>query len=442
MGDISIKTVLFKAKKYKNDESPIMIRLTMNRESVYLSTNFTAIPSQWNESKCCLWEAIPRISKGKDIDKTKIKALKEKNKGIEINPSCKKINSDLRKITGDVQKLIDKHKILDEYVTLKAIKEGYNSRGEVKEVKGFDFIKYAIQLRDSLQKLGQYRTYKRYKTIIDKLIRYRGEGVGLMFIEITTDFLKQYEAHLKGLNNKPNTIHNNLKTIRAIYYQGIKDKKIDQVNNPFFSYKLKVEATKKVKLTLDELTKIKNFELQKDSFLNHARNSFIFSYYNAGIRIGDLMLLKWDNISNEGRLVYTMKKQGSQASIKLREESLKILEQYKPKKSNKNAYIFPFISNELDLDTNNISEIIGKEIENNTSKINQALKKITDLLGIDKKVTTHIARHTFADIARTKDVSIYDISKALKHSSIKQTEIYLAGLDEDSLDHAMDKVHS
>ena len=247
---------------------------------------------------------------------------------------------------------------------------------------------------------------------------------------------------MNNLNNKDNTIHNNLKTIRAIYYQGIKAKKIDQANNPFFTFKLQEVATKKIKLTLDEFNKIRNLELDESSFLNHARNSFVFSYFNAGIRIGDLMLLKWGDSSNEGRLVYTMKKQGSQVSIKLRNESLQILEQYKPKKVNKSHFIFPFISNDLDWNNSTITEAIGKEIENNTSKINQALKKITDLLGIDKKVTTHIARHTFSDIARKKEVSIYDISKALRHSSIKQTEVYLAGLDEDSLDIAMDKIHS
>ena len=234
------------------------------------------------------------------MPKPEIKVLKEQIKGISINPACKKINSKLREITGDLQKIISKHEALDKLVTIQAIKLSYDKKDEVKEVKGVDFIEYANYLRDNLEKLGQYRTYKRYKTVISKLSDYikHKELEGLLFIDVNTQFLTDYKAYLKGnLNNKDNTIHNNLKTIRAIYYQGIKAKMIDQANNPFFTFKLQEVATKKIKLTLDEFNKIRNLELDESSFLNHARNSFVFSYFNAGIRIGDLMLLKWVDLS-------------------------------------------------------------------------------------------------------------------------------------------------
>lgn len=56
------------------------------------------------------------------------------------------------------------------------------------------------------------------------------------------------------------------------------------------------------------------------------------------------------------------------------------------------------------------------------------------LAGIQKHVTTHVARHTFADLARRKGWSVYDISKAMAHSKLRETEVYLANFDHDALD--------
>ena len=59
---------------------------------------------------------------------------------------------------------------------------------------------------------------------------------------------------------------------------------------------------------------------------------------------------------------------------------------------------------------------------------------------INKKLTYHFARHSFAEIARTKGVPLYDISKTLGHSSLAITEQYLSSFDENSLKNAMDKI--
>ncbi len=72
--------------------------------------------------------------------------------------------------------------------------------------------------------------------------------------------------------------------------------------------------------------------------------------------------------------------------------------------------------------------------------MNKYLKKIAALAEIEKPLTTHIARHSFSDIARKKKASIYDISKLLGHSSIKVTEIYLASLDLDSQDETLKSI--
>ena len=87
------------------------------------------------------------------------------------------------------------------------------------------------------------------------------------------------------------------------------------------------------------------------------------------------------------------------------------------------------------------NEIYKKEISRKTSLVNKYLKQIAEDAEIDKKVSSHIARHTFASIAIKKsNGDINFVQNALKHSNPKITQVYLAKLDNDYLDNKMDDV--
>jgi site-specific recombinase XerD len=72
--------------------------------------------------------------------------------------------------------------------------------------------------------------------------------------------------------------------------------------------------------------------------------------------------------------------------------------------------------------------------------LNKYLNTLAEMAGITKKVSMHIARHSFANIARQKKANVYDISKALGHSSLKITETYLSKFDTASQDATMMQV--
>jgi site-specific recombinase XerD len=80
------------------------------------------------------------------------------------------------------------------------------------------------------------------------------------------------------------------------------------------------------------------------------------------------------------------------------------------------------------------------QISSKNAIINKYLKEIAVFTGINKKLSFHIARHSFADIARTKTDNIYDLSKTLGHHSISVTQAYLADFDNDAVDDTIDKV--
>jgi integrase len=229
-----------------------------------------------------------------------------------------------------------------------------------------------------------------------------------------------------------------MKVIRAIYYAAIAEQIIPADKNPFFIYKLKADnKAKKDKLTVEEIITIEGLKFDEGSVIWHVRNFFLFSFYCAGIRASDVLQLKWQNVSPDGRLEYHMEKTGQYKSISLMPKANAILKHYKNRASKPQDYIFPFIDKSLDLKD---SMVLFNQISSCTALVNKYLKEVATKADIKKVLSTHIARHSFADIARTKKASVYDISKMLGHSSIKITEAYLASLDIDSQDETMKSV--
>ena len=172
---------------------------------------------------------------------------------------------------------------------------------------------------------------------------------------------------------------------------------------------------------------------RSDAFVESIRDAFLFSFYNAGIRISDILQLTWDNVK-DGKLTYKMYKTNRVHSFKLKEKPILILEKYKGKDE---TYVFPFFSSKYDYSN---PAYLHSQIGSKTATFNKYLKYIASRAGIPKKLTTHIARHSFADIARQKTDNIYNLSKTLGHSSLKVTEAYLSSFDEKAVDDTLDSM--
>jgi site-specific recombinase XerD len=300
-------------------------------------------------------------------------------------------------------------------------------------------------MRDKYIKSGSLLTAKRYTMVINKLKEYIGKEK-LEFETIDLKFLQQYEAQLlssqtkgeKVFQYKLNTVNNHLKTIKAIFFNAMKEGLVDANKNPFFFFKLKVESNvKKEKLSVEEIIAIENLQLDEYSLIWNVRNYFLFSFYCAGIRISDLIQLKWENITKDGRIEYKMDKTGGFKSIILIPKALLILEKYRKFKVKQSDFVFPILDERVDL---SITKNLYNQLSAKTALINKYLKKVAAKAEIEKPLTTHIARHSFSDIARKKGANLYDISKMLGHSSIKITEAYLSSFDQDSQDTALKSI--
>jgi integrase/recombinase XerD len=153
-------------------------------------------------------------------------------------------------------------------------------------------------------------------------------------------------------------------------------------------------------------------ELQHNTTLNGLRDYAIFySLYFTGCRINELLSINRDDINNGKAQI--IGKGGKLRTIFFEKSCLEVLNNYLSKRKDKSPFLF--ISN------SNCSS--GKKIE--ATYIRKKLKKILRKLNIEKKVTPHTFRHTYATLMMDAGCDIFIIQKLLGHSSIRSTQRYL-----------------
>ena len=332
---------------------------------------------------------------------------------------------------------------------------------KLEETSG-SFLEYAKKKVEEARVNQSIGTYKHYRTTLSMLEGYlKSEGKkGLLFNEIDLAFVKSFDAYLGGVENgrekgrKLDTITkaNYLKKFRKIVNEAVAEKHIP--SSPFgkesgkFSIKQGQDKTKE-KLELEEMEQIIALELTEGSALWNTRNAFLFSFFCAGIRAGDLLQLRWRNVEG-GRLHYTMDKNGKVREFEMVEDAKRILSLYWKEDAKGTDFVFPFLSSSAkwaiasEKGKNTMSADLQKElflaVASQNVILNRNLKKIAELAGIDKKVTFHTSRHTFAHLAMESGLEAKKIQGLLAHSSLSTTEKYMGQFSNKEESEALAKV--
>ncbi|MBP7179665.1 MAG: site-specific integrase [Dysgonomonadaceae bacterium] len=405
-----------------------------------------------------------------DCKRKLVKTPIELNSAKDFNPKARQSNwvrsSEPRsaKWNDELASFLEKAK--DTYKDLRqqgvASSENISQKMLASEVSS-SFLQYAKQRTNDILNEGGHRNYKKYNGFCNKidnfLITQRKKD--LLFAELTTSFLSKFEAYLHTLKNErnpeaklhPNTIAINLNIFKTIINRAVEvDKIITPEQNPFLGYKYTREvSTTKEKLNENEINKIEQLELKKNSTIWHCRNYFLFSFYLAGIRAGDLVQLRWRNVTPDGRLEYRMKKTKKDRSLFLHQKARNILSLYYKEETNPNDYIFPLLDNNANyakavtpqqIETLPTQELVNlhNAIGAKNALINKYLKKIAKLAEIDKNLSMHIARHSFAKIAKDNKVDNNHLKNLLGHSNIKITETYMGNFDTSETDEVMSSI--
>ncbi len=238
---------------------------------------------------------------------------------------------------------------------------------------------------------------------------------------INYEFLSRFLTFLQTTENMcNNTAQKNMQRFRELFLYCSSNGWIK--SDPFKQYKFRFEEVDRMYLSKHELNSLESFQPDSQS-LTLMKDVFLFSCYT-GLAYADIKKLKMSDFKQDGKnvaITIKRKKTNVVSYIPLLDEAKRIIDKYSfcPQRTVHNLAL-PVISNQ---------------------KSNQYIKVLLDLCGIDKAVTFHGARHTFATYMLTLGVSMEAVSKMLGHKDLRTTLIYARILNS-KVDDDMDKVRA
>lgn len=349
----------------------------------------------------------------------------------KTHPKCAQINRLIRKKYDQVDDIIFESQSSNTKLSAKEIVDSIRCNP-----KGRSFFELADE-----HVLDDERSKKFNRAISDrskiKRIREFVNFKDLPFKEIDTAFLKKLKINLlsnRGLSER--SVMNIFVLIRLLYNQAIQQGIVVQSLYPFGKGKVKIKfpQTLKIGLTEDEIHRIESLPLYKNTLIYHTRNVFLFSFYLAGIRISDVLRMRWSDIVDD-RIYYKMSKNNKVDSLKIPSKIFDILKDYKPNKRSNSDYIFP----ELKKLRHDDGLAIYTSTKSAIKRFNRNLGKIAEMTTIEKKITNHIARHSFGNIAGDK-VSPQMLQKLYRHTNLSTTVGYQGNCIHKNADEALDAI--
>lgn len=321
------------------------------------------------------------------------------------------------------------------------------------------FIQFYQNEAERVRKTENMATYFSYRRVLNFLKEFlQTKGMGdLAFNQLTPKFIQDFDTFLangRGSGEKvhSNTVRSYMKYFSSVVSKAVRIGEIRIEENGFNYYEKRREIVpQKSKLTEQEIAIIENLNIEKGSMKWHIRNYFLFSYYCAGMRFGDVARLVWGNIVDGCRLVYRMEKNDKLRDLILVDRAKEILNLYKKEDSKNEDLIFPIYDQSADymkelisVGRNKMSPEMALKYyikkKNKLSTVNKHLCEIGEMANINKKITFHIARHSFASVAMREGVSNAAIQKLMAHSSLSITERYMGGFNTQEIDNSLLKV--
>lgn len=388
--------VKFRPSKVDGKEGIIYYQVIHNRVVRQIATDYKIFADEWDEKEENVMSHLCEDSRNKRIItiRERIKLDKNRIKGIILSLQRKTLNY----TADDVVK---------------------NFEMELQGETLFSFMRKVIS---RLRELRKVRTVETYLTTLNSFMRFR-EGEDLLLSDINSDLMMNYEVYLKYEDITMNTISFYMRILRAVYNRAVEQELIEQ-RNPFKHVYTGVDKTVKRALPLKSIKQIKDADLSTNAKMEFARDMFLLSFYTRGMSFVDMAYLRKKDLNN-GIISYRRRKTGQQLHIKWEKCMQEILDKYPP---NNTQYLLPIIT-KADIDER-------AHYQNELAKINKHLKKISELLKLQVPITMYVARHSWASVAKSKNVPLSVISEGMGHDSEATTQIYLASLDTAVVDRA------
>ncbi len=382
----------------KNGNYPIILRISFKRRNTSIRAGYSIPEKYWNNSK------------------------REVKNSYQGTSSVVRLNNLLLKKKANALNVITD---LEDKGILWKMSVGQIKQQIVKEKTDSDFFSFTMKHISELKEARRIGTARSYKFTMDAVKKFHGKEK-LPFTHITYEFLSRMETNHLAKGNARNGFAVYMRTVRAIFNKAIKSGEVDRGSYPFDDFKITTEPTRKRAISLEAIQGIENLHLESEGMLQLSKDLFLSSLYLNGMNFSDLCFLTWNSIKGD-RMQIQRAKTHQQFDMVIIPRMMEILDRYRLSSSKAEDYIFPIIKRLKPTE-------IDKDIQWARSRHNKRLKVIGEKAGINETLTTYVARHSFATIAKQKNIPISAIQELLGHSSIKTTEIYLDSLSSDILD--------
>ncbi|MRT91904.1 site-specific integrase [Ancylomarina sp. 16SWW S1-10-2] len=377
-----------KDKLNKKKEAPIFLRVTVNGKRAEISTKQYVDPDKWNSD-------AGEIKGNKEEIKVKNQFL------LRLKSKAHKIYQDLILENDAVTSAKIKEVFFDMQKPSRSLLDVFKIHNQtVKERVGIDYSS---------------STYRRYETTLDHVknfIKYKYAKDDIYLSDLNYQFIEDLSHYFKTVRKcNHNTSVKYIKNLKKVIFLAIKREWLGK--DPFIQFSVKLEETKRVYLSREELERVES-KVFKIARLEQIRDFFIFSCYT-GYPYSEIeKLIPRDvqtHFDGSKWIITSRTKNDIQSNVPLLAKAEEIIEKYKNHPDSiMRGKLFPIPSN---------------------VKYNAYLKEIADVCEIDKNLTTHVARHTFATtITLSNDVSIETVSAMLGHKSIRTTQIYAKVVEE------------
>lgn len=371
--------VLFYANgsKEKNGIVPIMGRVTINGTVAQFSCKRT-IPKE-------LWDAKGNKAKGKSRE------------AREINLSLDNIKAQIIK---HYQHISDR----EAYVTAEMVRNAYQGIGSEYETLLGAFDKDNAKFLKRVGKdrsMSSYRVMVRARNHVAAFIKSQYNRNDLSMLELTPDFIKEFSVFLgteQGLKNS--SVWMMCMWVKTVVSRAHYNGQIPR--NPFVQFRINPNTKEREYLTESEIRTLMEHDF-KDATLAFTRDLFVFSCFTA-LSFVDIKELTTDEImdvNGEKWILAKRHKTGIPFQVKLLDIPLQLIEKYRPFQKDKSIF----------------GEI-------NYWNICKKLKKVIAECGINKSISFHCGRHSFATLALSKGMPIESVSRILGHTNIETTQIY------------------
>lgn len=284
------------------------------------------------------------------------------------------------------------------------------------------FFIYMRKLMIELKEEGRVGTANAYQSTLNRIIKFVGEDEMLCFDEITVKWLNSFIGWLQREKLAQNTINFYCRILRAVYNRACNEG-VNGVSceSPF--KKVTFNSVKTTKRAIDGITikKIVNAKIDNNKRLELTRDVFLFSFYTRGMSFVDMAYLKYINIDGD-MINYSRSKTGQPLKVRIVPPLRTIIEKYK----NDSEYVLPILKSR--------SRSLYNQYRCGLRKFNNQLKQLSLELKLQLPLTSYVARHSWATLARKSGAPVSIISESLGHSSEKITYTYLAALDQSVVD--------